>query len=145
MAFIDMTVGQLSDLVVHEVDPEVGYARRMITVQKAGDLTMGTLVFRTKAAAESSAAAPYAEASTTELSSDNEFAVVFGDVYSCKDKWTVGASDTAVNSVAFVRGEVVLKDKLVMASINVTSRTDADYLKLKRLLENQGIVIEATL
>lgn len=144
MPFVDFNRTQLSDLVVHEQDPSVGYARRVIVVQSSDTVpvVIGTLVFRVK---NVSVNAPYAPVTTNAaLVATNEFAVAFGDNYSCKDEWIAAAAATAPNTVAFVKGDVILKDALLLETTGFV-RGDADYLKMKQLLENQGIIIETTL
>lgn len=144
MPFTPINRTVLSDLVVHEFDPSVGYARRVITVQSEDPLTMGTVVFRAKSVNLNAPYAPIAAASA--LVATNEFAVVFGDRYGCKEEWTVGAADTVPNSVAFVGSgsPLILKDELIKETTGFDFG-DANYLALKQLLENQGIVIERTL
>ena len=142
MAFVNFTVNELSDLVVHEQDPSVGYARRTIVVQASDTVPVkfGQLVFRAKNA---SANAPYAPVTAdTALVATNEFAVAFGDEYGCKKDWIAGAAATAVNTVAFVKGDVILKDSAILSGVAGMVRGDANYLKMKQLLENQGIIIE---
>ena len=144
MAFTSVNDDMLSALVVHEQDPSVGYARRTIVVQSSDTVpvTMGTVVFRVKNVDTNEPYAPLT--SNTALVATNEFAVVFGDKQGCKAAWIAGASDTAVNSVAFVRGDVILKDELILDATGF-DRDSADHRKLKQLLENQGIVIEKTI
>ena len=142
MPFVTLNRTDLSDLVYHEVDPSVGYARSEIVVQFAGTLNIGTLVFR---AANASALAPYAPVTAVgQLVNTNEFAVVFGDNYGCKESWTVTASDTDLNSVAFVAGPVFLKDMLILENLGFEP-TEVQYATMKQLLQNQGIVLEKTL
>lgn len=145
MALIDIDTTYLSDLVVHEVSPSVGYARRVIALSDtATAFPMGTVVKRTIASGSLDQGAQYAKAAVGDLVATNEFAVVFGDAYGVKETFTTSgvAGDKAV---AFVRGEVILKDELLMKSLSITDRTSADYKALKALLEKQGIIIETTL
>ena len=142
MPFTAINRTVLSDLVVHEQDPSVGYARRVITVRAEDPLTIGTVVFRVKNA---NANAPYAPVEDgDDLSLSNEYAVVFGDIYSCREQWEVTDDATTPNSVAFVKGTVILKDKLITETTGFAFGT-ASYLQLKGLLEAQGIVIEQTI
>ena len=144
MTFQTLPQAGLSRLVVHEPHPSVGYARRTIVVQSSDTVPvkMGTLVFRVKSV---SLNAPYAPVTANSaLVATNEFAVVFGDNYSYKESWIAAAAATVPNSVAFVQGEVILKDELLVATTGFAFGT-TDYLKMKQLLENQGIVIEQTL
>lgn len=145
MALINIERDMLSDLVVHEIDPSVGYARRVIALSDtATAFPMGTVVKRAISAGALDQGAQFAKAAVGDLVATNEFAVVFGDAYGCKETFTTSgvAGDKAV---AFVRGEVILKDDLLMKSLSITDRTSADYKALKALLEKQGIIIETTL
>lgn len=146
MALIQIDETVLSDLVAHEAAPSVGYARRVVKVVGAGAaLPMGKLVFRTIASGAVDQDAPYAPVATpaTELVGTNEFAVVFGDGYGAKKTFTTaGTGNTA--AVAFVHGEVVLKDALILEENGVTRGTAA-HKAVKALLEKQGIIIEKTL
>lgn len=146
MALININEQILSDLVVHEQDPSVGYARRVVNVTGGGaEMPMGRIVFRTIASGAVDQAAAFAPVTTpaTQLVSTNEFAVVFGDGYGFKPTFTSAAvGDT--KAVAYVRGEVILKDELLL-SVNTITRDSADHKALKALLEKQGIIIETTL
>lgn len=146
MALININQKMLSDLVFHEIDPSVGYARRVVNVAGAGAaLPMGKLVFRTVASGVVDQAAPFAPvtAPTTQLVAANEVAVVFGDKYGCKDTFTTAGTGNTP-AVAFVRGEVQLKDDLLLSQ-NAITRGSADHKALKAILERQGIIIETTL
>lgn len=146
MALININEQILSDLVVHEQDPSVGYARRVVNVAgAAATLKLGSVVFRTIASGAVDQSAAYAPLATpaTELVATNEVAVVFGDGYGFKtsfDTATVGNT----KAVAFIRGEVILKDELLL-SANSLTRDSAAHKALKALLEKQGIIIETTL
>lgn len=142
MAFTSISRTDLSDLVYHELDPSVGYARMEIVVQSATPMKIGQVVFRAKNA---SAVAPYAPVTAaTALVDTNEFAVAFGDNYGCKETWEVTAGATAVNTVAFVAGPIFLKDALILDNLGFVP-TGAQYATLKQLLQNQGIALEKTL
>lgn len=146
MALIDINQKMLSDLVFHEIDPSVGYARRVVNVTGAGAaMPMGKLVFRTVASGAVDQAAAFAPVTTptTQLVSTNELAVVFGDKFGCKDTF-VTAETGQTAAVAFVRGEVQLKDDLLLSQNSIT-RGSADHKALKAILERQGIIIETTL
>lgn len=145
MPFVNFNQTELSDLVVHEQDPSVGYARRTIVVQSSNTVPVafGQLVFRVK---NVSANAPYAPVTAdSALVATNEFAVAFGDEYSAKDSWIARADATVVNTVAFVKGDVILKDAAIISGVDGLVFGDANYLKVKQLLENQGIIIEQTI
>ena len=147
MPLIDIEQTKLSDLVVHEIDPSVGYARRVVNISTtATDVPMGTIVYRTISSGALDQGASFAVLSDPEvqLVATNEFAVQFGDNYGCKTAWIAGASASTVNSVAFVKGDVILKDELILDATGFT-RNSVEHRKLKQLLENQGVIIEQTL
>lgn len=141
MALQNLNLNQLSNLVVHEVEPGEGYARRDILVTGGGaTLKMGQLVKRAISAGALDQTAAYVPVSYTnddDLVSTNEFAVVFGDKYSAKDSF-VTANSGNTKAVAFVRGEVQLKQGTVKAA---NGASDAQMEKVKALLEKQGIVM----
>lgn len=142
MAKIDIAENRLSDLVVHEVDPSAGYARRVVALSDTStDVPMGTVVYRTISSGQLDQDASYAVVTygdDTKLVATNEFAVVFGDAYSAKDTFTTASSGTT-DAVAFVRGEVQLKEGKVQAA---TGASDAQMKKLKALLEAQGVILQ---
>ena len=141
MPFTSINTVALSDLVYHEIDPAVGYARKDIVVQAEDPLKMGVVVFRTKSAND---LAPYTPIeSASDLALTNEFAIVFGDNYGCKAEWVVEDDAAAVNSVAIVGGPVFVKDALVIA--NNPTLNAAGMAALRQVLQNQGIVLEKTL
>ena len=146
MALININEQILSDLVVHEQDPSVGYARRVVNVAGAGaTLKLGTVVFRTIASGAVDQSAAFAPLATpaTELVGTNELAVVFGDGYGFNPSFDT-ASVGNTKAVSFVRGEVILKDELLLSANSIT-RDSAAHKALKALLEKQGIIIETTL
>src|SRR5690625_788419 len=135
----------LSKLVFHEVDPSVGYSRRVINLSNTStDIPMGTVVFRSATASQE---APYAVATASDLFDEDiqdvDLAVVFGDKYACREVFTTEEAGTTA-AVAFVRGEVQLKDHLLMESLGITDRGSDEYDALKSLLERQGVIIEYT-
>lgn len=134
----------LSDLVVHEVDPKVGYARRSLVVEDDKDVVLGTLVYRSKSSGELDQKAEYTVYTTNSaLVATNEFAVVFGDNMCFNPSFTTEDLDGAYNAVGFVRDEVILKDATIFEANGIT--TDGDKEKVKALLEAQGIIIEKVL
>jgi hypothetical protein len=142
MPLVTRNFRQLSDLVLHENDLCVGQAREVIFVDVASDVTvpMGTVVFRAKAATDTS----YAVLSNaSQLVVTNEFGIVFGDHYGCKDEVTLLAADTADNAVAFVRGPIQLKDWLVEEAVDgVLNATQ--FQALVHLLKAQNVILENT-
>lgn len=150
MALTVINQTTLSDLVVHEIDPSVGYARRVVKLSDTSkDVKMGTLVYRTTASGVVDQGATYAVVGdaadvVTNVKAANEVAVVFGDKFGAKDTFKTG-SGSGTQAVAFVRGEVILKDELIMANHGITDRASAAYLAIKAILERQGIILETTL
>ena len=146
MPLININEDVLSDLVAKEAFPSAGYARRVVNVTGAGAaLPMGTIVFRTIASGAVDQAAAYAPVATpaTQLVATNEFAVVFGDGYGAKKTFTSAGSGNTP-AVAFVRGEVQLKDDMIL-SVNSLTRDSAAHKAAKALLEKQGIIMLTTL
>lgn len=147
MPLIPIQNDALSNLVFHEIDPSVGYARRVINLSGNNvEIPMGTVVFRE---ATTDQDAPYAVATSADLldgdePADIDLAVVFGDAYGCKGVFTTAAAGTT-KAVSFVRGEVFLKDYLLMDALKITDRTTPAYKALKSLLEEQGVIIENTI
>lgn len=152
MPFVPFSRTDLSDLVYHENDPSVGYSRSDINVTPPGGaVKMGTVVFRAKADANT-AATPYAVMSAdTQLDTDNEFAIVFGDHYSCNESFvprTIASGQ--FNAVAFVgkNGAIMLKDALIREFAqdpDGLNLSDSEFENLRELLASQGLRVEATL
>lgn len=144
MPFVQISRKVLSDLVYHEMEPAVGYARKTVVVQHDGDLEMGTVAFRAKT---TNLNAPYAPVTAAaDLSLDNEYVVLFGDHYGCKESWTATDDATAVNSVGFNgdAGGVFLKDLYIIETTGF-ARGSAEYNQLKQVLANQNMILETTL
>jgi len=133
-----------SDLVFHELDPSVGYARECINVTPpaaAAPVLLGTVVFRAAGVDPEAAYAVLVNAS--DIVATNEFAVVFGNGYGFNPSYVPNAVTAGVfNSVAFKRGPVQLKDyyiKLRHANLNATQ-----FASLKEVLKKQGVIVELT-
>lgn len=154
MPFIALSRTDFSDLVYHELDPSVGYARQdlNITPPAAGaEVLMGTIVFRAKAGANT-AETPYAALSAAaDISADNEYAVVYGDHYQCKGEFVPRAIAAGqYNAVGFVgkNGALMLKDYLIKPiaqDADGADLTDAQFENLREVLASQGIIVEVTL
>ena len=150
MPFVPETfVQRFSDLVVHELDPSVGYSRRDLNVTPITPaIRMGTVVYRAKSA---DLTAPWTVlASATPLVLTNEFAVVYGDHFSFNPSFVPRAIAAGrYNAVGFVgtSGALQLKEyyiKQVAQSAVVdggAALTDAQVETLKGLLEQQGIQV----
>lgn len=141
---------RFSDLVVHEIDPSVGYSRRDINITPpAADATveLGTVVFRART---SDLTAPYAVLTAAALSEDNEFAVVYGDEFSFNPSFVPRAiAEGQYNGVGFVgtSGGLQLKEyyiKQVAQDEDGAALTDEQFETLKGLLEAQGIQVLKT-
>lgn len=135
---------QLSDLVVHERDPSVGYAREVVFVDVAADtpVVMGMVAYRAKAATDTA----YALLSNaSQLVTTNEFVVLFGDEYSAKPQgFTLLAADTTDNAVGYVRDNVILKDYLIKSA--TSGFLDAtQFAALVHLLKAQDVIVEITI
>ncbi|QGH72554.1 MAG: hypothetical protein [Myoviridae sp. ctThM1] len=153
MPFVAETfVKRFSDLVVHELDPSVGYSRRDLNITPpAQPVLLGTVVYRAKSA---DLTAPWTVlASATPLVLTNEFAVVYGDHFSFNPSFTPRAIAAGrYNAVGFVgtSGALQLKEyyiKQVAQSAVVdggAALTDAQVETLKGLLEQQGIQVLKT-
>ena len=151
MPFIDMPHSlRMSDLVVHEIDPSVGYGRKCVNVTPpAGGaaVRIGTVAFRAKSA---NVDAPYAVVTAAAALVDtNEFVVVYGDHYSFNPSFVPRAIATGqFNAVGFVghTGGLQLKEYYLKqyADSLGTPLTDAQFSTLKELLEKQGIVVLET-
>lgn len=154
MPFVTETYqARFSDLVVHELDPSVGYSRRDLNVTPGSvPVKLGTVVYRAKSA---DLTAPYAVLdSATPLVATNEFAVVYGDHFSFNPSFIPRAIAAGkYNAVGFVgtSGALQLKEYYIkqVAKSPVleggAALTDAQVETLKGLLEAQGIQVLKTL
>ena len=145
MALIQRPYQLLSDLVVHEVDPSVGYARKVVNVSVAADSSfkLGTVFFRAKGTDPTVAYAPVVDA--TSLVTTNEFAVMIGDYYGYElAPVTVALAESPKKLTVYKRGMVVLKDFTIKTAVQATFPTisDAQFATLCHLLENQGVLVE---
>lgn len=154
MPFTPLSRTDLSDLVYHELDPSVGYARSDINVTPpagGGAVAMGTIVFRAKADANTAATAYAVLSAAADISVDNEYAVVFGDHYGCKESFVPRAiAADQFNAVAFVgkSGAVMLKDYLIKAiaqDAGGANLSDSEFENLREVLSMQGLRVENTL
>jgi hypothetical protein len=153
MPFVAETfVQRFSDLVVHEMDPSVGYSRRDLNITPITPaIRMGTVVYRAKSA--DLTAAWTVLASEAPLVLTNEFAVVYGDHFSFNPSFVPRAiASGKYNAVGFVgtSGALQLKEyyiKQVAKSAAVdggADLSDAEVETLKGLLEQQGIQVLKT-
>lgn len=135
---------QLSDLVVHERDPSVGYAREVVFVDVAADtpVVMGMVAYRAKAATDTAYTLMTAAA---QLVTTNEFVVLFGDRYCAKPQgFTLLAADTTDNTVGYVRDNVILKDFPIKAATSGFLNA-SQFEALRHLLKEQGVIVEITI
>lgn len=143
MTMYNRPFNRLSDLVVHEYDPSVGYTRDVITLNfvAAGAVPMGTAVYRAKGVDDS---ADWAKVTAnSQLVATNEFAIVFGDGYGAKETFDVLIT-TDTKAVAFRRGPVILKDYLVKSLAVAAGLTAPQFETLRKLLKDQGVIVEIT-
>lgn len=153
MPFVTGTfVQRFSDLVVHELDPSVGYSRRDLNVTPpASPVLLGTVVYRAKSADLTAAWTVLGGSAPLVLT--NEFAVVYGDHFSFNPSFTPRAiAANRFNAVGFVgtSGALQLKEyyikQVAQSAVNVggAALTDAQVETLKGLLEQQGIQVLKT-
>lgn len=143
---------RFSDLVVHEIDPSVGYSRRDLNITPPSvPVLLGTVVYRAKSS--DLTAAWTVLGSATPLVLTNEFAVVYGDHYSFNPSFTPRAIAAGrYNAVGFVgtSGGLQLKEYFIkqVAQASVpnggAALNDAQFETLKGLLEQQGIQVLKT-
>lgn len=143
-----------SDLVLHELDPSVGYARQDLNVTPpsgGAEIVMGTVVFRAKSASNTQYTAYTVFSDAAQLVTTNEFAVVYGNHYSCQESFVPRAIvANQYNAVGFVgkNGALQLKDYLVKQFAqdeDGADLTDGEFEQLRELLKQQGIILEVTL
>lgn len=87
-------------------------------------------------------------ADATALANTNEFAIVFGNEYSCKDAFTPrDIAANQFNAVAFVgkNGALILKERLVKEYALGAGLEESEFEVLRELLKSQGIILETTL
>lgn len=153
MPFVAETfVQRFSDLVVHELDPSVGYSRRDLNITPPTvPVLLGTVVYRAKSAELSAAWTVLGGAAPLVLT--NEFAVVYGDHFSFNPSYIPRAIvANRYNAVGFVgtSGALQLKEHFIkqVAKAAVVAGgaalTDAQVETLKGLLEQQGIQVLKT-
>ena len=114
MPFVTMPYSKrLSDLVVHEIDPSVGYGRKCVNVTPpAGGaaVEIGTVVYRAKGTNPEGAYAVLSAAA--QIAETNEFAVIYGDHYSFNPSFVPRAIAAGqFNADGFVGHSGVLKLK----------------------------------
>ena len=148
MPFVAYNRTRLSDLVQNELDPAVGYSRQDINVTPAGEVTMGAVAFRAKDSANTKDTPYTMLTDALALVDTNEFAIVFGNEYSCKDAFTPRAiAANQFNAVAFVgkNGALILKERLVKEYALGAGLDESEFEVLRELLKSQGIILETTL
>jgi hypothetical protein len=133
-----------SDLVFHELDPSVGYARECINVTPpaaSAPVQLGTVVFR---ATSLDQYAPYAVlVNASDIVATNDFAVVFGNQFGFNANFVPDVVQTTnFNAVAFKRGPVQLKDYYI--KLRHANLTTAQFNTLKEQLKKHGVIIELT-
>ncbi len=132
-----------SDLVFHEIDPCVGYAREDIVIPEGDEVKAGTVYFRALTELD-----PFAEYTVLDDAADlvpeNEFVVVFGNGYGFQSEFTaVEAGEGKFNAVCYKRGLIQLKEGLIRENLpEAIGGDEAEFGKLKELLKRQGVIIE---
>lgn len=145
MPLIQRPYQLLSDLVVHEIDPSVGYARKVVNVSVGSDTTLklGAVLFRAKG---TDPTVPYSVVvDATSFVTTNEFAVVIGDFYGYELSPVLVTAATSPKPVTvYKRGLVMLKDFTILAAVqqNFAGITTTQFGVLKHLLENQNVLVE---
>lgn len=143
---------RFSDLVFHEIDPSVGYARESVNITPpttATTVELGSVFFRAKSL---DSAAPYARLSAAaQLVDTNEFVVIYGDRYSFNPAFVPFAVTTGeFNAVGFKRGPLQLKEYYIKQVVQAATAnggaalTDAQFETLRELLKRQDIIVEVT-
>lgn len=144
MPFINKPYFILSDLVVNELEPCVGWARKVVPVDidDETEVAQGTVVFRARGIDPTVPFAPITAAANLAIT--NEYAVLFGDHYNAKPTFLV----TQGEAVSFFNQGVILKEKAlkdIYVDVDTPILTEAQFEGLKLLLERQGIRVEHTL
>lgn len=154
MPLVTLSRRTLGDLVLHELDPSVGYARQDLNVTPpagGAEIRMGTVVYRAKANTNNQYTAYTVLDGAAALVATNEFAVVYGDHFSCQESFVPRAiAANQYNAVGYVgkNGGLQLKDwlpKEIAQDADGAALTDAQFEILRELLKAQGIILEITL
>lgn len=152
MPLITLSRRVLSDLVIHEFDPAVGYARQDLNITPIGEIKLGAVVVRAKADANTAATAWAVFAGADDLVATNEFAIVYGNHFGFNEKFTPRAiAANQFNAVGYVgrgNGALILKDWLVKEVTQDPAGaglSDGEFEQLRELLKVQGIILEITL
>ena len=115
-----------SDLVFHEIDPCVGYAREDIVIPEGDVVKAGTVYFQ------------------KDQTFDVKLVVVFGNGYGMQTEFTaVAGGNGKFNAVCYKRGLIQLKEGLIRENLpEAIGGDEAEFGKLKELLKRQGVIIE---
>lgn len=151
MPFVDISgTDRLSDLIVNEYEPSIGYCRESVNVTPpaaGAAVKVGQVAFRVKSLDPAAAYAVVSDAA--QLVSTNEFVVLIGDEYAFKPSYVPNAIQAGeFNSVALKRGPAILKEyyiKAIAQDAGGAALTDAEFVTLKEVLKNQGLICERTL
>lgn len=146
MAFTPIAYNLMSDLVVDEFQPTVGWARKVIPVQTtaAEELPLGAVVYRAKGVDPTT---PYdIVADNSAIDAGNEFAVILGDKLKAQTDGVTTEAGTTVQLLAYVRGPVMLKQKpLLSYLVGTAGLTESEAGQVLHLLESQGVLSETTI
>lgn len=148
MPFVPAVLNKrLSDLIVHEIDPSVGYNRRDINITPA-EVSLGQVVYRE---ATSDLTAPYTVLDgAAALVDTNEFAIVLGDHFSFNPEFTPRAIEEGQWNAVVIVGNgnaIQLKEyyvKQTAQDADGADLSDAEFETLRGLLEAAGIQLLKT-
>jgi len=140
MSLIQRPYQLLSDLVVHEVDPCVGYARKVVDVTVSSNTTikLGSVVFRAKGTDPTVAYSVVTDA--TSFVTTNEFAVVYGDQYAFKADFTPKAIAANKYNAIVTKRAAGLKEYYIKA-VHATALGAGPYGILKQIMADQGLIV----
>lgn len=142
MAFKKIARVAFSDVFYHEQSSYDAFTRSELVVQSATPLKFGMVAVR---AASSNFKEPYKVLTdVADLADNAEVAVLIGDKYSFQEEWDVTATATDINSVGVTRGDVMIKDELIIAFTGF-ARGSANYNVLKETMRKQGMKLEHTM
>lgn len=137
MAFTDISfLKYSSDLVIGHDKDHMSNDNANIT--PAGNIKLGTVVFRPKDSAPTVAWAVVDDA--TDVVATNEFAVVYGDQYGFKYDFTPKAIAAGKWNAIVIRRRAEFKEFYLKANY-ATLLGATPYALLKQLMLNQGLIV----
>lgn len=137
MAFKELTYTKyISDLVIGHLPFHFSVDNANIT--PAGVIKLGTVVFRAKGLAE---AAPWAAVTTASLTTDNEFAVVYGDELKCNFDFTPRAIAAGRFNSVVIKRDAQFKEYYIKEVATAAGFTADNLDLLKQLMADQGLLV----